>query len=78
MKGTNKPRPHCKGLTGEIGKDVKCAIYENRPSPCRNFLPSFVNGKRNVRCDQARLAKGLRPLRLDDWPGSNKPRRRPA
>lgn len=80
MNGTNISQPKCESLLGDVGKSVRCVIYENRPSPCRNFSASYENGERNVRCDQARLSKGLHPLSLRDWPGTNRPDRprRPA
>jgi Fe-S-cluster containining protein len=63
MKGTNKKhRPACTALSGEIGKSVKCEIYEHRPSPCRNFLASYEDGRHRSRCDEARRKHGLRPL----------------
>ena len=67
MKGTeNKHQPKCNALQGRIGKRVGCEIYENRPTPCRNFQASYENGKHNPRCDEARAAHGLRPLRRED------------
>ena len=61
MKGTNQTRPRCHCLKGEIGSEVACSIYQERPSPCREFMPS-VEGEINIRCDQARSAHGLGPL----------------
>lgn len=29
----------CAALTGEIGVEVACSIYERRPNVCRNFEP---------------------------------------
>lgn len=68
MKGTNdKHHPKCVALTGTIGKDAHCTIYENRPSPCRKFEASYEDGTQNIRCDEARAKHGLRPLKLIDW-----------
>ncbi len=67
MKGTYKKDPRCVALKGVIGEEVTCSIYEQRPSCCRNFTASFEDGQQNFRCDQARLAKGLSPLTMDDW-----------
>lgn len=68
MLGTSaKHRPKCAGLTGRIGKDASCSIYLDRPSPCRAFTASYADGKKNERCDKARQAHGLRPLRPEDW-----------
>jgi Fe-S-cluster containining protein len=37
MKGTNQPHPRCAALSGEIGNNVGCKIYERRSSVCREF-----------------------------------------
>ena len=62
MRGTCGASPRCVALEGEIGRAVRCTIYEVRPSPCREFAASWVDGKRSVRCDEARAAHGLPPL----------------
>lgn len=68
MKGTApKHKPKCLALKGEIGKFVACQIYENRPTPCRNFTASYEDGHHHERCDQARAKHGLAPLRREDW-----------
>jgi hypothetical protein len=68
MKGTNHPHaPRCVALSGEVGKQVACDIYENRPSACRNFEASFERGEENLRCAEARNKKGLPPLKPQDW-----------
>ncbi len=68
MKGTErKHRPRCVALSGEIGISVSCAIYENRPTPCRRFTASYENGVREPRCDEARLRHGLKPLTKSDF-----------
>ncbi|MGE4134033.1 MAG: YkgJ family cysteine cluster protein, partial [Bdellovibrionales bacterium] len=72
MRGTEKKhRPKCIALVGRIGQNAKCGFYENRPTPCRRFEASYENGVRNPRCDEARLAHGLAPLRRQDWPKSD-------
>ncbi len=64
MKGTNqKHYNRCVALAGKVGTEVSCSIYLHRPSPCRDFSYSYENGKRNPRCDEARGAYGLPPLR---------------
>lgn len=68
MIGSYSDQPKCIALEGEIGKEVKCRIYENRSSVCRNFTPSWLNGTRNKRCDKARSAWGMPLLSSDDWP----------
>lgn len=68
LKGTDKQgRPACEQLIGRIGKKVGCQIYKNRPSPCRAFKASFEEGEHNIRCDKARRAHGLKPLKRTDW-----------
>lgn len=61
MKGTNKSRPHCICLSGEIGQKVHCLIYEERPYPCIRFKAS-LNGS-NPSCDRARAYYGLKSLK---------------
>jgi Fe-S-cluster containining protein len=68
MKGTRGPQPRCVALTGEIGKNAACGIYEQRSSVCRAFQPSWVDGVTvNEDCGRARAAHGLMPLTPDDW-----------
>jgi Fe-S-cluster containining protein len=56
-------RPRCIALRGEIGSNVGCGIYAQRPTPCREFKYSYEDGgPREPRCDQAREAIGLSPL----------------
>ncbi|MFP9227811.1 YkgJ family cysteine cluster protein [Pectobacterium cacticida] len=62
MVGTNSKKPRCQALEGRIGDAVRCAIYDNRPSPCREFMPSGENGQINEACDRARASYGLPPL----------------
>lgn len=62
MRGTCGDSPRCVALEGEVGTRVACRIYAKRPSPCREFEASWVNGVRSERCDKARAAHGLPPL----------------
>ncbi|ATG17761.1 YkgJ family cysteine cluster protein [Providencia alcalifaciens] len=63
MQGTNqKPNTRCTALTGNVGECVSCSIYEQRPTPCREFEQSWHNGIHNEACDRARAAYGLPPL----------------
>lgn len=48
----------CNALVGEIGKSIYCDIYENRPTPCREF-PVLINGEINPDCNKARKKHGL-------------------
>lgn len=54
MKGTNNYPPRCSALRGEVGQQVSCAIYENRPSPCREFNEYELDGTPNMRCFKLR------------------------
>ena len=56
MTGTNRPEPRCAALTGEVGKGVRCSVYEARPSPCRELQPG------DEKCNRARSRHGLAPL----------------
>jgi Fe-S-cluster containining protein len=67
MKGTGGKPPRCMALEGLIGRSVSCSIYERRPSVCREFDPSWQNTASNPRCDKARLAWGLEPLKPESW-----------
>lgn len=62
MRGTELATPRCAALLGEIGNCVHCTIYESRPSPCRDVMPSQYNGRADEQCDKARIAWGLPPL----------------
>ncbi len=63
MRGTEGARPRCAALEGDIGKSVRCGIYDVRPSPCRGFVAG------DERCDEARIAHGLVPLGMAPAPG---------
>ena len=52
----------CIALTGEIGQQVHCTIYEQRPAACRDFAPLAALGSGDDACDDARRHCGLRPL----------------
>lgn len=67
MNGTDAPTPRCVALDGEIGRAVACSIYAQRSSVCREFQPSWFDGRSNERCDAARAAWGLAPLTPEDW-----------
>src|SRR5690554_1189794 len=44
MKGTDQTQPRCVALEGTIGQAVNCTIYEQRPTPCREFGVDWVDG----------------------------------
>ena len=56
MAGTDASPPRCVALQGEIGVAVACTIYDERPSPCREF------DVEHPACDRARRLHGLPPL----------------
>jgi Fe-S-cluster containining protein len=62
MEGTDRAPPRCVALRGEIGRDVRCTIYEMRPSPCRDYAPHGFFGIENAECNGARARHGLPPL----------------
>jgi Fe-S-cluster containining protein len=62
MRGTAAQPPRCVALRGEIGASVACAIYEFRPSPCREFAPLAAVGRGDEACNDARRRHGLPSL----------------
>lgn len=64
MRGTDYARPRCVALIGKVGESVRCGIYEERPSPCREFAPMSAVGVFIPACNRARSAHGLPPLPL--------------
>jgi Fe-S-cluster containining protein len=59
----NPERPgRCIALSGEIGRQVHCTIYEQRPAACRDFAPLTAIGSGDDACDEARRHCGLKPL----------------
>lgn len=62
MRRTESPSARCVALEGEVGGCVRCTIYTQRPSVCRDFEYSWQSGKPSELCDRARAAHGLPPL----------------
>ncbi len=62
MKGTERSPQRCVALLGEVGGSVRCTIYENRPSPCREFECHSETLAGNADCNRARASHGLEPL----------------
>ncbi|MFZ6733871.1 YkgJ family cysteine cluster protein [Undibacterium sp. Ji42W] len=58
LSGTNQSKPHCQALLGEVGKVVKCSMYEQRPSPCQEVQPG------DDKCQNARAKHGLVSLQV--------------
>jgi hypothetical protein len=46
-------------LEGEVGLQVSCAIYLQRPSTCREFDVLDVDGQPNFHCFTLRIRIGL-------------------
>ncbi|HTY02875.1 MAG TPA: YkgJ family cysteine cluster protein [Rhodocyclaceae bacterium] len=62
MRGTAMQPPRCVALQGEVGRAVSCAIYEQRPSVCRDFAPLAALHRGDDACVDARRRHGLGPL----------------
>ena len=63
MKGTEQGGQRCIALRGELGKPgIHCAIYEHRPSPCRDFPAWLEDGSPYPDCQRVRSMIGLPPL----------------
>ncbi|WP_280152475.1 YkgJ family cysteine cluster protein [Piscinibacter sp. XHJ-5] len=56
MRGTDHASPRCAALVGTVGTKVHCAIYEWRPSPCREFEPG------SHACVRAQARHGVAPV----------------
>lgn len=67
MKGTSSPNSRCVALEGEIGKLVKCKIYEIRPQICKDFNPLTEDGNINAYCNKARQKYNLPLLTPHDF-----------
>lgn len=55
MQGTNSPSPRCAALEGEVGHAVRCRVYAQRTSACRQVLAG------DEQCLKARTSHGLPP-----------------
>lgn len=64
MEGTDRAPPRCVALQGEIGRSVRCAIYDLRPAPCRDYAVHGVHGISNEECNSARARHGLPALAM--------------
>ncbi len=62
MRGTRDAPVRCVALDGEVGTCVRCTIYADRPTPCREIVPPRP-GAPSAQCDRARALHGLPPLR---------------
>lgn len=79
MRGTNQPQPRCAALLGTVGEGVRCTIYEQRSSPCRDFGITVENGmisgtpEQIERCNAARATWNLPPLPAPNQSDSDHP-----
>lgn len=64
MGGTNSKAPRCTALQGTVGQAVRCDIYAERPSTCREFSWVDENGAPDAACGRARAMHGLPPLAI--------------
>ncbi|WP_459616993.1 YkgJ family cysteine cluster protein [Bordetella sp. 2513F-2] len=63
MRGTELGSGRCVALRGELGQPgIHCAIYAQRPTPCREFDVWEADGSVNPDCQRLRLALGLPAL----------------
>ncbi|MEY2632271.1 MAG: hypothetical protein RIR00_925 [Pseudomonadota bacterium] len=63
MKGTEQGRSRCIALVGELGQPgIRCLIYAQRPSTCREFAHWREDGSPNPDCQMLRARLGLPPL----------------
>ena len=62
MLGTGAVPVRCRALSGTIGVEVRCAIYEFRPQVCRDFAPLAAVGEGDEACNAARRRHRLPPL----------------
>ncbi len=62
MRGTEQSNKRCAALEGIVGKQVRCTIYEQRPSCCHNFIAAWEKNTHNATCNRARVIYGLQPF----------------
>lgn len=62
MKGTERAPQRCVALLGEVGSQVRCSIYNNRSSACREFECHSETLAGNPDCNRARVSHGLPAL----------------
>lgn len=71
MKGTEQGGQRCIALGGTLGQPgIHCTIYENRPTPCREFSMWRDDGSPNPDCNRLRVKLGLPELTHRTRPAS--------
>ncbi len=58
MQGT-ETGGRCVALLGTPGENISCAIYSNRPTPCREFPVFMEDGNPNPKCNELRAKAGI-------------------
>ena len=61
MKGTENGNQNGTGRCIALQPNNKCAIYSNRPTPCREFAVYMPDGSLNPRCIELRSRYGVPP-----------------
>ncbi len=59
MRGTETGKQGCIALSHDAKEGYRCTIYDQRPSPCRDFNIFEEDGSLNPLCDKLRRAAGL-------------------
>lgn len=59
MSGTEAGSGRCVALAGKIGDSIACTIYENRPTPCREYHVWDEQGMPNPKCQELRAKRGI-------------------
>lgn len=62
MKGTETGKQGCVALSYDTEQGYRCTIYDQRPSPCREFNIFEEDGSLNPLCNKLRKAAGLRSV----------------
>lgn len=65
MKGTETGKQGCVALSHDDQEGCRCTIYEQRPSPCREFNILNDDGSINPLCDKLRKAVSLPSVQTD-------------
>lgn len=67
MRGTNQRQKRCIALEGTVGESVSCSIYNQRPTPCREFPVFLEDGSLNPECNRIRAVYNLPPLVMPEY-----------
>ena len=64
MTGTETGNQGCVALSHDAEQGYRCTIYDQRPSPCRDFNIFEEDGSLNPLCDKLRKAAGLNSVSI--------------